>query len=110
MEGATNSQQKFDDVAKLLSTKKNIIVLAGAGISGKSALVLFHLMNECVQCEVSMVGVLHLTLVCLYVSSFVCLCKLYVLTQSYYCLFSSYIFQFRVVYQILDLKKGVSFM
>jgi len=36
MEGATNSQQKFDDIAKLLSNKKNIIVLAGAGISGKS--------------------------------------------------------------------------
>jgi len=34
MEGTTNnSQQKFDDIAKLLSTKKNIIVLAGAGIS-----------------------------------------------------------------------------
>ena len=33
MENTTNSQQKFDDVAKLLSTKKNIIVLAGAGIS-----------------------------------------------------------------------------
>ena len=28
-----NSQQKFDDIANLLSNKKNIIVLAGAGIS-----------------------------------------------------------------------------
>ena len=33
MEGATNCQQKFDDIATLLSNKKNIIVLAGAGIS-----------------------------------------------------------------------------
>jgi len=33
MEGATNSQQKFDDIANLLINKKNIIVLAGAGIS-----------------------------------------------------------------------------